>query len=293
MVDTKPSMQPRARRAGLLRGLLANPVPAASALFLVALCIAAVFAGYLSPHDPGRQNLRARLTPPVPIEGSVPQHLLGTDQLGRDVLSRLIYGSRVSLLVGSAVVLLAATLGTLLGLIAGYFRGRTDSIIMRLVDVFLAFPFLLMAIVFMATLGPGLRNIILVLALTGWVEYARIVRAQVLVLRETEYVTAAEALGMSSLRVMVAHVLPNSMASVLVVASLQVGAVIISEASLTFLGLGVPPSIPTWGTMLATGREYVSSAWWLATLPGIAIVLTVLAVNNIGDWLRDRFDPML
>ncbi len=164
---------------------------------------------------------------------------------------------------------------------------------MRLVDVFLAFPFLLMAIVFMATLGPGLRNIILVLALTGWVEYARIVRAQVLVLRETEYVTAAEALGMSSLRVMVAHVLPNSMASVLVVASLQVGAVIISEASLTFLGLGVPPSIPTWGTMLATGREYVSSAWWLATLPGIAIVLTVLAVNNIGDWLRDRFDPML
>lgn len=197
------------------------------------------------------------------------------------------------MLVGAAVVALAATLGTFLGLVAGYFRGRTDALIMRVVDVFLAFPFLLMAIVFMATLGPGLRNIIFVLALTGWVEYARIVRGQVLVLRETEYVTAAEALGMGKLRVMIVHILPNAMASVLVIASLQVGAVIISEASLTFLGLGVPPSIPTWGTMLATGREYVSSAWWLATLPGIAIVLTVLAVNNIGDWLRDRFDPTL
>ncbi len=283
-----------ARRARLSwRTLLRNPAAVAAVLYLLIVMVAAALAPLIAPHNPSRQSLRARLTPPVPIVRSLPAHPLGTDQLGRDVLSRLIYGARVSILVGLSVVLLASTVGTALGLAAGYLGGRVDTIVMRVVDVFLAFPFLLLAIVFMATLGQGLRNIILVLALTGWVDYARTVRAQVLALRETEYVTAAEALGVKKVGVMWKHMLPNILASVLVIASLQVGAVIVSEASLTFLGLGVPPAIPTWGTMLATGREYMSSAWWLATLPGLAITLTVLAVNTLGDWLRDRLDPYL
>lgn len=282
-----------AKRSNYLRVLLRKPVAVLSVAFLLVLAVAAVTAPVIAPHSPGRQSLRARLLPPVPVDGSQPAHVLGTDQLGRDVLSRLIYGARVSLLVGLSVVVLAASVGTGLGLVAGYVGGRVDALLMRIVDVFLAFPFLLLAIVFMATLGQGLKNIIFVLALTGWVDYARTVRAQVLALRETEYVTAAEALGVVKSGVMWRHILPNVLASVIVIASLQVGAVIVSEASLTFLGLGVPPAIPTWGTMLATGREYMSSAWWLATLPGLAITLTVLAVNTIGDWLRDTRDPYL
>ncbi|MBX3142795.1 MAG: ABC transporter permease [Trueperaceae bacterium] len=276
-----------------LRFLLRSPAAAVAVLFLLLVVAAAALAPLIAPHEPSRQSLRARLLPPMPIERSQPAHPLGTDQLGRDVLSRLIFGARVSILVGLSVVLLASTVGTALGLAAGYLGGRVDTILMRIVDVFLAFPFLLLAIVFMATLGQGLRNIILVLALTGWVDYARTVRAQVLALRETEYVTAAEALGVRKVGVMFRHMLPNILASVLVISSLQIGAVIVAEASLTFLGLGVPPAIPTWGTMLATGREYMSSAWWLATLPGLAITLTVLSVNTLGDWLRDRLDPYL
>ncbi len=281
------------KRLGYSKALLRRPAAAISVAFLLVLAVAAVAAPYLAPHNPARQSLRSRLLPPMPLAGSQQTHALGTDQLGRDVLSRLLYGARVSLLVGMSVVVIAASIGTGLGLAAGYLGGRVDAVLMRIVDIFLAFPFLLLAIVFMATLGPGLKNIILVLALTGWLDYARTVRAQVLALRETEYVTAAEALGVVKSGVMWRHIFPNILASVIVIASLQVGAVIVAEASLTFLGLGVPPAIPTWGTMLATGREYMSSAWWLATLPGVAITLTVLAVNTIGDWLRDARDPYL
>lgn len=282
-----------AKRWGGIASLFQSRTATAGALFLILLTVVALFANSVAPYNPAKQDLRARLTPPVwSAEGST-RHLLGTDQLGRDILSRLIHGSRISLLVGLTVVVLASTLGTFLGLVAGYVGGQLDTVIMRVVDVFLAFPFLLMAVVFMATLGPSLRNIILVLAITGWVHYARLVRGQVLALREFEFVRAAVALGGRDLVIMVRHVLPNVLASVIVIASLQVGTVIIAEASLTFLGLGVPPSIPTWGTMLATGREYLSHAWWLSTFPGIAIVLTVLSVNFLGDWLRDVLDPTL
>ncbi len=260
---------------------------------LVILVLAAAFAPQLAPHDPFRQSLRTRLVPPAWAENGTTAHILGTDQLGRDILSRVIHGARISLLVGVSVVLIAGTLGTLLGLLAGFLGGRVDTLLMRTVDVFLAFPFLLLAIIFMAMLGASLGNIILVLAITGWVEYARVVRSQVLAVREFEYVTAARALGANTLPIMLKHVLPNVVASVIVIGSLQLGTVIIAEASLTFLGLGIPPSIPTWGSMLATGREYFVLAWWLPTFPGLAIVLTVLAVNFLGDWLRDVFDPTL
>lgn len=260
---------------------------------LIVLILAATFAPQLAPHDPAKQDLRARLTPPAwSVDGSS-SHPLGTDQLGRDILSRVIYGTRISLLVGLSVVVLAGILGTLLGLLAGFIGGRVDTMIMRAVDVFLAFPFLLLAIIFMAMLGASLGNIILVLAITGWVEYARVVRSQVLSVRELEYIIAARALGAHSIPIMLKHVLPNVIATVIVIGSMQLGTVIIAEASLTFLGLGIPPSIPTWGAMLATGREYFVLAWWLATFPGLAIVLTVLAVNFLGDWLRDVFDPTL
>lgn len=281
------------RRLTGLRMLLRSRTATVGAVILVCLAALAAFAPLLAPHDPAKQDLRARLAPPMWVAKGTNAHVLGTDQLGRDILSRVIYGTRISLLVGVSVVLLAGTLGTLLGLLAGFLGGKVDAILMRVVDVFLAFPFLLLAIVFMAMLGASLGNIILVLAITGWVEYARVVRAQVLSVRELEYVTAARALGARNLVIMLKHVLPNVFASVIVIASLQLGTVIISEASLTFLGLGIPPSIPTWGSMLASGREYFVLAWWLPTFPGLAIVLTVLAVNFLGDWLRDVFDPTL
>ncbi|MBX3140254.1 MAG: ABC transporter permease [Trueperaceae bacterium] len=281
------------RRLTGLRMLLRSRTATVGAVILVCLAALAAFAPLLAPHDPAKQDLRARLAPPMWVAKGTNVHVLGTDQLGRDILSRVIYGTRISLLVGVSVVLLAGTLGTLLGLLAGFLGGKVDAILMRVVDVFLAFPFLLLAIVFMAMLGASLGNIILVLAITGWVEYARVVRAQVLSVRELEYVTAARALGARNLVIMLKHVLPNVFASVIVIASLQLGTVIISEASLTFLGLGIPPSIPTWGSMLASGREYFVLAWWLPTFPGLAIVLTVLAVNFLGDWLRDVFDPTL
>jgi peptide/nickel transport system permease protein len=265
----------------------------AGAIMLVVLAITAAFAPQLATHDPFRQDLRARLVPPVWAAEGTSAHILGTDQLGRDILSRVIYGTRISLLVGISVVLIAGVVGTLLGLLAGFLGGRVDTLLMRTVDVFLAFPFLLLAIIFMAMLGASLGNIILVLSITGWVEYARVVRSQVLSVRELEYITAAKALGAHTLPIMLKHVLPNVVASVIVIGSLQLGTVIIAEASLTFLGLGIPPSIPTWGSMLATGREYFVLAWWLPTFPGLAIVVTVLAVNFLGDWLRDVFDPTL
>lgn len=276
-----------------LRGLLNSRTATAGAVILICLVVLAAFAPLIAPHDPAKQDLRARLAPPAWVAKGGITHLLGTDQLGRDILSRVIYGTRISLLVGVSVVLLASTVGTLLGLLAGFLGGRVDALLMRIVDVFLAFPFLLLAIVIMAMLGASLTNIILVLAITGWVDYARVVRSQVLSVRELEYITAAKALGARNPVIMLKHILPNVVASVIVIGSLQLGSVIIAEASLTFLGLGIPPSIPTWGSMLASGREYFVLAWWLPTFPGIAIVLTVLSVNFLGDWLRDVFDPTL
>jgi len=211
--------------------------------------------------------------------------------LGRDVLSRLIYGTRVSLVVGFTAVALSAVLGVAIGLVSGYLGGVVDTVFMRIVDAWLAFPFLLLAIAIVAMLGPGLDNIVLALVITGWVVYARLVRGETLSLREREFVLSARGLGVSRPMIMIQHVLPNVLAPVVVVATLELGVVIVTEASLSFLGLGAGTATPSWGGMLADGRAYITVAWWLATLPGLAIFLLVLAVNVLGDGLRDALDP--
>jgi ABC-type dipeptide/oligopeptide/nickel transport system permease subunit len=253
---------------------------------LVAFVVAGLFAPWIAPHDPNAQDLTARLLPPLS-----PDHPLGTDLLGRDVLSRLIHGARISLLIGFAAVVLSGTLGVIIGVVSGYVGGAVDTVTMRVVDAWLAFPFLLLAISLVAVLGAGLRNLVLALVITGWVVYARLVRGETLSLREREYVLAARGLGDGHVSIMLRHVLPNVLAPVLVVATLELGVVIVTEASLSFLGLGVQASLPTWGAMLADGRAYLERAWWLATLPGLAIFAVVLAVNIVGDALRDAFDP--
>jgi peptide/nickel transport system permease protein len=253
----------------------------------------AILADWISPHDPNGQVLERRLLPPVWVEGGTRQHLLGTDHLGRDILSRVIYGSRISLMVGILAVIISGILGVGAGLIAGYYGRRLDAAIMRLVDVQLAFPFILLALAIIGVLGPGLRNVILVLGVAGWMVYARVVRGQVLTVREREFVEAARAIGASDFRIIRLHVLPNTLAPVIIVGTFAVATCIITEASLTFFGLGVEATIPTWGSMLSDGRAYMGTAWWLTTFPGLAMMLTVLALNVIGDWLRDFIDPRM
>lgn len=253
---------------------------------MVAFVVAGLFAPFLAPQDPNAQDLVARLQPPMS-----PDHLLGTDSLGRDVLSRLIYGTRVSLVVGFAAVVISGLLGVAIGLLSGYFGGWTDSVFMRIVDAWLAFPFLLMAIAIVAILGPGLTNIVIALVVTSWVVYARLVRGETLSLREREFVLSSRGLGASRLALMAKHILPNILPPILVVATLELGVVIVTEASLSFLGLGADASQPSWGSMLADGRAYITQAWWLATLPGLAIFVVVLAVNVLGDGVRDALDP--
>ncbi len=260
---------------------------------LTVVCLAALLAPHLAPHDPGEMNITERLRPPFWMEGGSVEHFLGTDALGRDIVSRIVFGARISLVVGLGAVVLGGFVGVTLGLLAGYLGGRIDDLVMRVADIQLAFPFILLAIAMVAVLGPGLVNIIIVLAVGGWVRYARVVRAQVLAVREMEYVEAARALGESPRSIMVRQILPNVFAPVIVVASFAVAQTILTESSLSFLGLGVEPGIPTWGGMLADGRDYLRDAWWLAAFPGVAITLTVLGVNLLGDWLRDYLDPRL
>ena len=264
-----------------------------ASVFLLLVVLAAVTADWISPYDPNYQELRDRLLPPAWLEEGVPEHILGTDHLGRDILSRLIHGSRVSLTVGLLAVLISGVLGVGLGLIAGYDGGRVDTVIMRIVDVMLAFPFVLLALAIVAVIGGGLRNVILVLGISGWMVYTRVVRAQVLALKEMEYVTATRALGGSGSRIILRQILPNVLSSVIVIATFAVATNIILEASLTFLGVGVEAKTPTWGSMLSDGRAYIATAWWLATIPGMAIMFTVLSINIIGDWVRDVLDPHL
>jgi peptide/nickel transport system permease protein len=253
----------------------------------------AVLAPQLAPWDPTRQMLLKRLRPPMWQERGLREHPLGTDHLGRDILSRILHGGRISLGVGLTAVTLSALIGVTLGLAAGFFGGRADTLIMRLVDVFLAIPYILLAMGVVFALGPSLLNVILVMGCTRWVQFARIVRADVLSIREREFVAGARARGNRPLRLLLRHVLPNALTPIIVVATLELAFMIIYESALSFLGLGVQPPTPTWGWMLADGRNYVATAWWLATFPGLAIMLTVLAVNLLGDWLRDTLDPRL
>ena len=251
----------------------------------------AALAPALAPDDPVRNDLLARLTPPMWLDGGSWRHPLGTDTLGRDVVSRLLYGARVSLLVGFSAVVVAGGLGVVLGLVAGYYGGRLDDLLMRLGDVQLAFLALVLAVAVLAVVGAGLGNVVLVLGVTGWVTYARIARAETLSLRHREFVESARALGARDAAILWRHVLPNVLPPLVVVATFSVARTIIAEASLSFLGLGIPPPAPSWGAMLDEGRNYLTTGWWLALFPGLAILGVVLGINVVGDWLRDTLDP--
>ncbi|MBV9170914.1 MAG: ABC transporter permease [Chloroflexi bacterium] len=254
----------------------------------------ALFAPAIAPHPPRSGEVMDSKLPPAWLPGGDPRFLLGTDELGRDILSRVIFGAQISLAVGFTAVALAGAVGITLGLLAGYFRGPVDDVIMRLGDVQLALPQILMAIAILATLGPGPQNVVLTLAITGWVTYARVVRGEVLSLREKEFVQAARCIGVNHLSIMFRHILPNVTGSIIVIASFAVAATILAEAALSFLGLSVGPDVPTWGGMVASGRDQIiTGQWWIYTFPGLAIMLTVLGINLIGDWLRDYLDPRL
>ena len=260
---------------------------------LLVLVICGIAAPLLSPRDPQAQTLEDRLRPPRWLDNGATVYLLGTDNLGRDMLSRIIYGSRISLMVGVATVICAGVLGCLLGAIAGYFGSTADEVISKISEIFLAFPFLLIAIAIMAFLGQGVGNLIMALMLSRWVQFCRVVRGEVFSIRERDFVTAAKALGGQDWYVLFRHVVPNTFASVIVIATFGMAIVIITEASLSFLGLGVPVHIPTWGSMLSEGRSYINRAPWLTIFPGLAIFITVFGINLLGDGLRDVFDPKL
>jgi len=273
--------------------LRSRPMFTLALLVLAVLVATALFAPLLAPGNIDAQNLFSRLKPPLWVDAKGVIHLAGTDHLGRDILARLIHGSRISLLVGVMAVAFGGTVGLMLGLVAGYYGGRVDALIMRFTDMQLAFPFMLLALALVTILGPSVFNVILVLAITSWIHYAKVVRGDVLQLRNREFIEAARVLGIPNRRIIFRHILPNVFSSFLVVASFQVAALIIAESSLSFLGLGVPNSIPTWGSMLSDGREYVRDAWWLSVFPGVAIMLAALSFNLIGDGLRDLLDPTL
>lgn len=272
-----------------LRPWLSAKVLAGGAIVLT-LIVVGILAPVLAPYDPNAQQLRAMVQEPQWFGGI---HFLGTDNLGRDVLSRIIYGARVSLLVALAVVVISGFVGISLGAISGYFGGKVDFTIQKSVEVVWAFPPLLLAIAILAFLGQGLFNLILALVAQRWIQYCRVVRAQTLSLRNRDFVIATRALGASDRIIIWRHILPNVIQISMVIGTFAMASAIISEASLSFLGLGVPPEIPTWGTMLADGRIYISTAWWLALFPGLCIFLTVLGINLLGDALRDILDPRL
>ncbi len=284
----------RRGRSRLVQSLLANRLASFGVVILVLVVLSAIFADSLAPHNPRVGDLVNSKLPPAFLEGGDPRFPLGTDELGRDILSRVIHGSRISLLVGFTAVALAGAIGVVLGLISGFYGGRVDDVIMRIADIQLAVPFILLAIAVLAVLGPGLQNLILTLGVAGWVTYGRVVRGQVLALREKEFVEAARCIGVPNLIIMFRHILPNTLAAVIVVGSFAVASTILAEAALSFLGLGVPPDVPTWGGMVAAGRDQIlTGQWWIYTFPGLAIMLTVLAINALGDWLRDYLDPRL
>jgi peptide/nickel transport system permease protein len=264
-----------------------------AAVFIGALVLVALAAPVLAPHTPERGSLRARLRAPTLEAPDGKAYVLGTDHLGRDVLSRIIFGTRVSLTIGFAAVAVGGVVGGLLGLVAGFRGGWVDEVIMTLADAQLAFPFILLAIGIIAVLGPSFPNLVIVVGLSGWVTYARVLRSQVLSLRQRDFVSAILALGGSLPRVVLRHILPNVASTFMVIATLELARAIVLEATLSFLGLGIQPPTPSWGGMIHEGREYLDSAWWISVFPGLVLMLTSLVVSRTGDWLRDVLDPML
>ncbi len=274
-----------------MRSFAENRLALGSAVVVVIFVFLAIFAPLVAPHDPAETDLFRRLQPPGWMPGGEWSYLLGCDALGRDILSRIIYGARISIFIGAAVVLVATTVGIVAGLAAGYLRGWVDTVISRIVDILLGFPYLIFAIGLMAMMGPGLFNIILALVYKEWVIPCRVVRGETLVTRELEYVEAARALGASGRHIMLREILPNILSPVIVVSTIRMAHVIILEASLSFLGLGVQPPTASWGAMVSDGRAFILQAWWVSTFPGVAILLLVLAINVASQGLRDAFDP--
>jgi ABC-type dipeptide/oligopeptide/nickel transport system permease subunit len=276
-----------------LDDLRRHPLALLGGMIVLAYVVAAVFAPQITPHDPTMGNLRQRFLPPAWQEGGDTAYLLGTDDQGRDLLTRIIFGARISLVIGLLSVGISVLIGTALGCITGYFRGLIDDIISRFADLLLSFPYLIFAIGVMAFLGPGFVNLITALTFKGWVEFFRLVRGEMMAEKTKEYVEAARAVGQSHRAIIVSEILPNIIQSVFVLGTLRMGYMIIMEASLSFLGLGIQPPTPAWGSMVAAGRDYLLTAWWASTLPGIAILILVLSINLFGEGLRDILDPRL
>ncbi|MFC4950139.1 ABC transporter permease [Pseudonocardia sp. GCM10023141] len=265
-------------------------LPLFSGAILFVFIVAGAFASLLAPHDPDQVDLASSLRPPV-FAGGTWTFPLGTDDLGRDILSRLIGGARTSLLVGVAVVLISGLVGLAFAVLSGYLGGWVDSLLMRITDAALAFPVLLVALVIVGVFGPSAQNVVIILALTGWANYARVLRSEVLLLRSHDFVTMSVVMGARSWWVIRRHLVPNIVSTLLVLSTLQLGLAIVAEGSLSFLGLGVPPPAPSWGGMLSDGRQYLQDAWWIPLFPGLVLSLTVLAANLMGDWLRNQADP--
>jgi len=268
-----------------------NRPPILSVIILGLLIVCAIGANWIAPHDPITGQLGARLLPPFWEHGGSAKYLLGTDDLGRDMLSRMIYGARTSLTLCLVSLVLGGLLGTALGLISGWYGGWVDEVVMRTVDVFLAMPLVLLTLVFITILGASEKLIVVILVLYVWVRFARVVRGEVLRLKHHDHVALARVAGASTRRILLRHILPGVRNTLIVVATLEIGVLVLLEATLSFLGAGVPPPTPAWGSMVAEGRAYVENAWWISTMPGVLILLTVLAFNLIGEWLRDRLDP--
>src|SRR5690625_1668268 len=262
-------------------------------IIVLIVALVAPFASVLAPYDPAQTNAAHMLQPPFWLEGGSTDYILGTDNLGRDILSRIIYGTQVSLLVGIVAVIIAGAIGAVLGLISGYYGGIIDTVVMRLVDAFLAIPSILITLVILSIVGPGLWTLIVVLGVTNWVGYARIVRGEVLSVKEREFVKAAQSIGVKDHVIMRKHLLPNVASSFIVTSTLSVAGTIISEASLSFLGMGIQTPTVSWGIMLNSGKDYLAESWWVATFPGLAITFTTLGIIFLGDWLRDVLDPRM
>ncbi len=289
--DVATLVMGHSRQPSLFSLLRRSPIGLAGAAITTFVIVLALISPYIVPHDPIRGNLRERYKPPGFISANGTTYLLGSDQLGRDIFSRILVGSRVSVLVGVVAVLIAGTIGVAYGLVSGFFGGRVDGFMMRICDAMLSIPFVIRVVAISGVVGPGLVTLILILGLSGWVTYARVIRGEVLKARANDYVMAAWSIGQRPLWVVLQHILPNVIASAIVLAALQVGITMLAESSLSFLGLGVKPPTVTWGIQLADGKSVINSAWWMTTYPGIAITITVLGVVFLGDWLRDSLDP--
>jgi peptide/nickel transport system permease protein len=293
VITLREAVPRRVARASLRAWKVTRQLPVIPVVVMAAFIFVAIFAPQLAPHNPIRQDLSLRNAPPVWAEGGSGDRMLGGDHVGRDVLSRVIYGARISLMVAGVSLVAGAGFGTLLGVLAGYVGGILDELLMRLVDVYLALPFIFIALVVAMTIGTSLAVVMAIIALVAWSQFVRNVRAEVLTLKERDYVALARVAGASPLRIIYQHILPNFINTVIVLATLRVGQLILAEATISFLGAGIPAPTPAWGLMVAEGREYVNTAWWTSFFPGMAIFLVVMSLNFLGDWVRDRLDPRL